>query len=162
MSSQASRQQIMDDGLVYFADQVRASILALDPTALVTISFFPPEGPNPSRIGDPRIIQVYPAIASSTLDYVYLHPYPLVLNLTMDQVAQNYGFVGYQQQKPIIMGEYGAFKWAYPLVTDAAAGMQSWQIQSCTYNFKGWLPSTRYTDEHPEHWNHQSHPRTTT
>jgi hypothetical protein len=153
MSSSASRQQMMDDGLVYFADQVRASILALDPTALVTISFFPPEGPNPSRIGDPRIIQVYPAIARSTLDYVNLHPYPIVLNLTMDQVVQNYGFVGYQQQKPIIMGEYGAFKWAYPLVSDAAAGLQSWQIQSCTYNFKGWLLWTWDTDEQPELWN---------
>jgi hypothetical protein len=156
MSSQASRQQMMDEGLVYFADQVRASILALDPTALVTISFFPPEGPNLSRIGDPRIIQVYPAIASSTLDYVDLHPYPIVLNLTMDQVAQNYGFVGYQQQKPIIMGEYGAFKWAYPLVTDAAAGVQSWQIQSCAYNFKGWLLWTWDTDEQPDLWNGQS------
>jgi len=156
MSSQVSRQQMMDDGLVYFADQVRASILALDPTALVTISFFPPEGPNPSRIGDPRIIQVYPAIASSTLDYVDLHPYPIVLSLTMDQVAQNYGFVGHQQQKPIIMGEYGAFRWAYPLVTDAAAGVQSWQIQSCAYNFKGWLLWTWDTDEQPELWNAQS------
>jgi hypothetical protein len=156
MSSPASRQQMMDDGLVYFADQVRASILALDPTALVTISFFPPEGPNPSRIGDSRIIQVYPAIASSTLDYVDLHPYPIVLSLTMDQAAQNYGFVGYQQQKPIIMGEYGAFKWAYPLVTDAAAGVQSWQIQSCAYNFKGWLLWTWDTDEQPELWNAQS------
>ena len=153
MTSSASRQQMMDDGLVYFADQVRAAILALDPTGLVTISFFPPEGPNPSRIGDPRIIQVYPAIASSTLDYIDLHPYPLVENLTMDQVAQNYGFVGYQQQKPIIMGEYGAFKWAYPLVTDAAAGLQSWQIQSCAYNFKGWLLWTWDTDEQPELWN---------
>jgi hypothetical protein len=156
MSSSTSRQKMMDDGLVYFADQVRASILALDPTALVTISFFPPEGPNPSRIGDPRIIQVYPAIASSKLDYVDLHPYPIVLSLTMDQVVQNYGFVGYQQQKPIIMGEYGAFKWAYPLVMDAAAGMQSWQIQSCTYNFKGWLLWTWDTDEQPELWNGQS------
>src|SRR5260370_36848650 len=106
MSSEASRQQIMDDGLVYFADQVRASILALDPTALVTISFFPPESPNPSRIGDSRIIQVYPAIASSTLDYVDLHPYPIVLILTIDQPAQNHGFVDDQRQKPIIMGEY--------------------------------------------------------
>ena len=156
MSSQASRQQMMDDGLVYFADQVRASILALDPTALVTISFFPPEGPNPSRIGDSRIIQVYPAIANSTLDYVDLHPYPIVLSLTMDQAAQNYGFVGHQQQKPIIMGEFGAFKWAYPLVTDAAAGVQSWQIQSCAYNFKGWLLWTWDTDEQPELWNGQS------
>src|SRR5260370_6842714 len=66
MSSQASRQQIMDDGLVYFADQVRASILALDPTALATITFFPPECPNPSPTRDSPIIQVYPAIASPT------------------------------------------------------------------------------------------------
>jgi hypothetical protein len=153
MSSSASRQQMMDDGLVYFADQVRASILTLDPTALVTISFFPPEGPNPSRLGDPRIIQVYPAIASSKLDYVDLHPYPIVLNLTMDQVAQNYGFVGHQEQKPIIMGEFGAFIWAYANDSDAAAGMKSWQIQSCAYNFKGWLLWTWDTDEQPELWN---------
>jgi hypothetical protein len=153
MSSTASRQQMMDDGLVYFADQVRTSILALDPTALVTISFFPPEGPNPSRIGDPRIIQVYPAIAKSTLDYVDLHPYPVVENLTMDQVAENFGFVGFQQQKPIVMGEYGAFRWAYPSVSDAATGMQNWQIQSCAYHFKGWLLWTWDTDEQSELWN---------
>jgi hypothetical protein len=153
MSSSTSRQQMMDDGLVYFADQMRTSILALDPTALVAMSFFPPEGPNPSRIGDQRIIEVYPAIASSKLDYVDLHPYPIVLSLTIDQVAQNYGFVGYQQQKPILMGEYGAFRWAYPLVSDAASGVQSWQIQSCTYNFKGWLLWTWDTDEQPELWN---------
>jgi hypothetical protein len=153
MSSSASRQQMMDDGLVYFADQVRASILTLDPTALVTISFFPPEGPNPSRLGDPRIIQVYPAIANSKLDYVDLHPYPIVLNLTMDQVAQNYGFVGHQEQKPIITGEFGAFMWAYATASDAAAGMKSWQIESCAYNFKGWLLWTWDTDEQPELWN---------
>jgi hypothetical protein len=44
LSSASSKQQMMDDGLVYFTDQVRAAILALDPTALVTISFFQPEG----------------------------------------------------------------------------------------------------------------------
>jgi hypothetical protein len=153
MSIAASKQRMMDDGLVYYADQVRAAILALDPTALVTISFFPPQGPNPSRIGDQRIIQVYPAIASSTLDYVDLHPYPIVLNLTMDQAAQNYGFVGYQQQKPILMGEYGAFMWAYATASNAAAGLQSWQIQSCAYNFKGWVLWTWDTDEQPELWN---------
>jgi len=47
---------MMDDGLVYFADQVRASILALDPPRL-SLSAFPARGPNPSRIGDSRIIQ---------------------------------------------------------------------------------------------------------
>jgi hypothetical protein len=152
MSSPTSRQQMMDDGLVYFADQVRGTILALDPTALVTISFFQPEGPNPNRIGDPRIIEVYPAVASSTLDYVDLHLYP-GLELTQDQYVQNFGFVGYQQQKPILMGEMGAFISSYPAITDAASALQSWQIQSCTYNFKGWLLWTWDTDEQPELWN---------
>jgi hypothetical protein len=119
------------------------------------MSFFPPEGPNPTRIGDPRVIEVYPAIASSTLDYVDLHAYP-GLGLTMDQHAQNFGFVGYQQQKPIVMGEMGAFISSYPLVADAATGLQTWQIQSCTYNFKGWLVWTWDTDEQTELWNAMS------
>jgi hypothetical protein len=156
MSSPASQQQMMDDGLAYFGTQVRSAILALDPTALVTMSFFQPEGPNPSRIGDPRIISVYPAVANSTLDYVDLHAYPIIANLTMGQYVQNFGFLGYQQQKPILMGEMGAFIWAYPLVSDAAAGLESWQVQSCAYNFKGWLLWTWDTDEQPELWNGMS------
>jgi hypothetical protein len=71
----------------------------------------------------------------------------------MDQYVQNFGFVGYQQQKPILMGEYGAFISAYPLLSDAAAGLQNWQIQSCTYDFKGWLLWTWDTDEQPDIWN---------
>jgi hypothetical protein len=138
MSLPASKQQMMDDGVVYFADQVRAAIKALDPTALVTISFFQPEGPNPSRIGDPRMVPAYPSIARSTLDYVDLHMYPVVSGLTMAQMAQNFGFVGYQQKQPIVMGEFGAFISAYPTISDAAAGLQAWLIQSCAYDIKGW------------------------
>ncbi len=153
MGSPTSKQQMMDDGLVYFADQVQEKILAVDPTALVTMSFFPPEGPNPSRIGDQRIIAVYPAIANSTLNYVDLHAYPVVFDLTMDQTAQNFGFVGYQQQKPVVMGEFGAFTSVYSTPADAASALQNWQIQSCTYNFKGWMLWTWDTDEQPELWN---------
>lgn len=156
MGSASSRQKMMDDGLVYFTDQMRAAILALDPTALVTVGFFVPQGPNPTRPGDNRVIEVYPAMASSTADFVDLHPYPVVQSLTMDQFAQNFGFVGYQQQKPILMGEFGAFQWAYPTVTDAAAGLRDWQIQSCAYNFKGWELWTWDTDEQPELWNAMS------
>ncbi len=138
MSDPTSKQRMMDDGVVYFADNVRAAIKALDPTALVTISLFPPQGPNPSRIGDPRPVSAYPSIARSTLDYVDLHMYPVVFDLTMAQTAQNFGFVGYQQKQPIVMGEFGAFMSAYPTISDAAAGLQAWQIQSCAYNIKGW------------------------
>ena len=156
MSSPASKQQMMDDGLVFFTDQIRAAILTLDPTALVTISFFPPQSPNPSRPGDLRFITIYPAITRSTVDYVDVHPYPIVLNLTMDQAVQNLGFIGYQQQKPVLMGEFGAFMFVYPTVSNAAAGLQSWQAQSCPYDFKGWVLWTWDTDEQPELWNGMS------
>ena len=153
MSSTASQQQMMDDGLAYFADQNRSAILGIDPTALVTMSFFTPQGPNPTRIGDFRIIEVYPAVANSKLDYVDLHAYPIASNLTMDQFAENFGFVGYQQQKPILMGEFGAFTADYASVGAAATGLQGWQTQSCAYNFQGWLLWTWDTDEQTELWN---------
>jgi hypothetical protein len=78
-----------------------------------------------------------PAIANSMADFVDIHaglPAPILA-----QVAQDIGFVGYQQQKPILMGEYTANESDYPLISDAATALQNWQIQSCTYSFKGWL-----------------------
>ena len=90
------------------------------------------------------------------MDYVDLHLYPVVAGLTMDQYVQNFGFVGFQQQKPILLGEFGAFQSAYPAVADAAAGLRDWQIQSCAYNFKGWELWTWDTDEQPELWNAMS------
>jgi hypothetical protein len=153
MGSTVSRQQMMDDGLIYFTDQMRAAILALDPTALVTVGFFVPQGPNPTRIGDNRVIEVYPAMANSTADFVDLHPYPLPNDLTLPQYVQNFGFVGFQQQKPVLMGEFGGFVYAYATASAAATGLTNWQVQSCTYNFKGWLLWTWDTDEQPQLWN---------
>ncbi len=155
MGSVTSRQQMMDDGLVYFNDQIRTAILAIDPTALVTIGFFVPQGPNPTRFGDNRVIDVYPAMANSTADFVDLHAYPIPNDLTLDQIVQNYGFVatGSQQQKPIVMAEFGGFLSEYATAANAASGLTTWQVQSCTYNFKGWLLWTWDTDEQPELWN---------
>jgi len=147
MSSPASQQQMMDNGLIYFTDQVRTAIVALDPTALVNVGFFSPQMPNPTRIGDPRVIEVYPMIANSTADFADLHAYPSPSDLTLPQLVQNYGFIGYQQQRPVLMGEFGANESDYPLISDAASVLQSWQIQSCTNSFKGWLLWTWDTDE---------------
>jgi hypothetical protein len=139
MSSASSRQQMMDDGLVYYTDQGGAAIKALDPTALVDVGFFWPQAPNPTRIGDPRLIEVYPAYATTTADFADLHAYPIVGELSLSQVVQNYGFTGYQQQKPVLMGEFAAQQNDYPSVSRAATVLQNWQIQSCAYFFKGWL-----------------------
>jgi preprotein translocase subunit Sec61beta len=138
MSSATSRQQMMDNGLIYFTDQVRAGIVALDPTALVEVGFFVPQGPVPTRFGDPRVITVYPAMANSTADFVSVHPYPFIGGLTFAQYAQNFGFVGYQQQKPVVLEEFGILESNYPVESTAASVAQDWQVQSCAYGIKGW------------------------
>jgi Cellulase (glycosyl hydrolase family 5) len=156
MGSTTSRQQMMDDGLVYFTNTLRKAIQTLDPTALVTVGFFVPQGPNPTRPGDSRVIEVYPAMASSDADFVDLHAYPIPGDLTLDQIVQNFGFVGYQQQKPVVMGEFGGFKSEYAAAGDAASGLSGWQTQSCAYHFGGWMLWTWDTDEQTELWNAKS------
>jgi hypothetical protein len=157
MSDAAARQRMMDEGLVYYTDQVGAAIREVDPTALITVGFFAPQGPNPYRIGDTRLISVYPAIASSTADFVDIHGYPSPGDLTIDQAIQNYGVVGYQQTKPVLMGEYGTFQYSYAYIGDAASALQAWQIAGCAYHLRGWL-LWAWDDykQPPEVWNDQA------
>jgi hypothetical protein len=147
MGSLTSRQEMMDNGLVYFTDRVRAAILDVDPTALVTVGFFWPQGPNPSRIGDPRVIEVYPAIARSTADFVDIHGYAIPGEVTVSELMQNYKLAGHQETKPVLMGEFGAFKLSYPAIADAAAVLEDWQVQTCASEVKGWLLWTWDTEE---------------
>jgi hypothetical protein len=147
MSDPASRQQMMDNGLVYFTDHVRAAILEVDPTALVTIGFFWPQDPNPARLGDPRVIEAYPAIAGSTADFVDIHGYAIPGELTVPQLIENFKPVGHQQGKPVLMGEFGAFKFSCPTISQAAAVLQDWQVQTCAAQVKGWLLWTWDTEE---------------
>jgi hypothetical protein len=157
MSDLAARQRMMDEGLVYFTNQVGAAIRELDPTALVTVGFFWPQTPNPTRIGDTRLISVYPAIASSTADLVDIHGYSIPGDLNMDQLMQNYAVAGFQKTKPVIMGEFGAFQNSYALIGDAAAALEAWQIAGCPYHLRGWLLWTWDTAEQvPGLWTDQA------
>jgi hypothetical protein len=94
-----------------------------------------------------RVISVYPAIANSSADFVDIHAYPISGELSLPQVMENYGFTGYQRQKPVMMGEFGAFKQDYPDVSNAALVLKDWQRQSCPYSVKGWLLWTWDTEE---------------
>jgi len=151
MADPASKAQMMDENLAYWTDRMRSAILAVDPSALVTVGFFWPQQPNPTRIGDPRVIQPYPGISNSTADFVDLHAYP-GLELTLPQYVENYGMSAYLE-KPVMMGEFGAFKFAYATAEIAAQAMESWQQESCAYGFKGWFVWTWDCDEQPELWN---------
>jgi hypothetical protein len=136
---------------------VRAAIRQVDPTALVTIGFFQPKGPNPTRIGDPRVIRAGPAIAQSEADFIDL--LYTGLELSLQQYVQNFE-LPQPTAKPIVMGEFGAFQFAYPTVSQAAGALRSWQIESCRYGFDGWLfwtwDATEAAAGEPPLWNEMS------
>jgi hypothetical protein len=151
MSSAADRQQMMDSNLVSWINQVRASARAVDPTALVGPGFFAPRAVGS---GDPRVTRTYWAIADasaggSLADFVDLHSYPTGQTFTDDYNS----FEVSSHTKPLILGEYGAFKSYYSTVTTAAYGMKGWQNAACQYGFKGYLLWTWDTVEQPELWN---------
>jgi hypothetical protein len=131
------KRALLEDGLVFWADQVRAEILRHDPTALVAVGFFVPQGPNPTRVGDNRIIETREVIESSTLDFVDLHGYPGA-DLPLPQHLENFGMTG-STAKPIVMGEMGAFHSAFPSIDQGLQALISWQSDSCAFGFDGWL-----------------------
>ncbi len=151
LSRQAQKNQLLDDNLVYWIGHVRSAILAVDPTALVTVGFFEPQEPNPSRRGDTRIIRTRAAIRGSGADFVDIHAYP-GLDLTLRQYMENFGIDG-TEAKPVVIGEMGGFKSAFPDPDHAALALSAWQGDSCVYGIDGWLTWTWDTDEQSELWN---------
>jgi len=137
MAVAGQKQLMMDENLVWWADQVRSAILAVDPTALVGMGFLWPKGPNPARSGDPRIVRAKPAIDSSTLDFVDLHLHPGV-ELTFPQYMQNYELTS-PVAKPTVLGEFGAFQYAYPSAGDGERALRGVEADSCLLGFDGWL-----------------------
>jgi hypothetical protein len=152
LSDPAAQVRLMDDGLVYFVNRVRAAIRKVDPTALVDASFFVPEAPNPTRIGDIRILRTQGVIERSQADLVDLHIYP-GFDLTLPQFMQNFGVAG-PTRKVVVVGEYGAFRAPFPTAADGLAAMIALQAGTCAYGIDGWLLWTWDTDESGESlWN---------
>jgi hypothetical protein len=137
LASTEDRQDMMDENLLYWIDQVQTAILERDPTALVTVGFFVPQAPNPTRIGDMRLIETQPVIWQSNLDFIDLHPYP-GFSFSLSQYVENFGMQD-MLEKPIIMGEFGAIRSSYSSENKAARALQDWQAESCQYGFDGWL-----------------------
>jgi hypothetical protein len=145
LADASARVRLMDDGLVYYVNQVRAAIRRVDPTALVGASFFVPEAPNPTRIGDTRILRTNGVIDRSQADLVDIHIYP-GFDLSLAHFMQNFGVPG-PAKKVVVVGEYGAFRDAYPTAADGLAAMQTLQAGTCAYGIDGWLLWTWDTTE---------------
>jgi hypothetical protein len=137
MSVPAQERALAADGMRYYINQLRQTILTYDPTALVTMGFFAPDSPNPWREGDLRYIVTAPLLDDSSLDFFDLHTSPSS-GLTLPELAQNFGLGGHVT-KPVIMGAVGASTWTYPQISVGAIAVQDWIAASCAQGFDGWL-----------------------
>jgi F5/8 type C domain/Cellulase (glycosyl hydrolase family 5) len=151
MAGQAQKDAMLDDGLAYWIERVRAAIRAVDPTALVAVGFFEPQQPNPSRGGDQRLIRTRAAIRGSSADLVDLHVSPGA-ELTLPHYMENFGVDG-SEAKPILLGELGASRSAYPSLDETPYALQDWQRESCRFGVDGWLVRTWNTEEDAARWN---------
>ncbi len=142
LSLLAQRQALAVDGLRLYIDQVRQTILAYDPTALVTMGFLAPDSPNSWREGDNRYTDTAAMLGASSLDFYDLHISP-GNGLSMAEAAQNFGLGGHVT-KPVVMGEVGASTWKYPQASQAAIAVQDWIAASCSQGFAGWLYANYY------------------
>ena len=134
---------------------MHSAILTVDSTALVGMGFLWPQSPNPARSGDTRVVRARPTIDSSSLDFFDVHLDPGV-ELTFPQYMQNYELTT-PAVKPIVLGEFGGFKIAYPGAFDAEWSLESVQDQSCDYGLDGWLhwswDTTEYDSGERVLWN---------
>jgi hypothetical protein len=96
-----------------------------------------PTSPTPWRPGDTRHALPLPALERTALDFLDLHVYP-GWDLPFDAYARNFA-MQWPSRKPLLLGEFGAYTFAYPTVADAAAGLQVIQRESCAWGFDGWL-----------------------
>ena len=135
MSDPSQKQAMMDDGLAYWIDELRAGVRELDPTALVTVGMFAPNTPNDWRSEDSRYVPTIPALARSQIDFFDVHLYPGQAKLT--ELAENFGLP--YEERPVMLAEFGAFQYVFHSPATGAAGNQNWQVESCDYGIDGWM-----------------------
>ncbi len=134
--SPAQLQGLAADGIRYYVDQLRKTILTYDPTALVSMGFFAPNSPNAWHEADNRMVNTASLLSSTHLDFFDLHADPGA-GLSMSELAENFG-VDVHTGKPVIMGAVGASTWSYPQVSEGAIAVQDWIAASCIVGFGGW------------------------
>jgi hypothetical protein len=99
--------------------------------------FSAPNEPHPWRPpNDSRLVLMQPIFAS-TLDFVDIHAYPGYI--PFEQLAEDLRLAKGDQSKPVIMGEFGAFTFAFSTPAAGASGVMAWQVASCPYGIDGWF-----------------------
>lgn len=165
LSSEQELQRLADDGVRMAANFAVEAVKAVDPDALVGVDVFTfaavgRGGPGRLRTDETRDRR-FPArplaLVDSRLDYLDIHLYSHdEPGLARDLVSiewEQFGPACRAAGKPVIMGEFGAFKSPFPEVDAAAAAMSDHVRRVMDLGFAGWMYWTYDTDEQPYIWN---------
>jgi hypothetical protein len=131
MSDDAQKDSMIASNTRLAVRKVRSAIRASDPGALVTMGFFP------GFAEDFRVVPSAAMLHRSALDLFDLHLYPAVgydLQTGVDTLGLTDGVI-----KPVVMGEFGAFRFAYPDADAGSEALVQWQAGSCAFGFDGWM-----------------------
>lgn len=141
MSVPDQKRQMVTDGTLFWMETLIPIIKEYDPAALVTVGFFAPDLPNQNDLATDWYRDTASLIEVAPVDFWDFHAYPeppTVVARNMQATVENFGMTGYQA-KPVIMGEFGAFRHVYPDLETATHRLQEWIVESCEYGFDGWL-----------------------
>lgn len=137
MADPEQKRALVTAGVAHYAETVAEVIRRHDPHGLVTMGFFAPQFPNPTSIGGDWYVDTAPLLHSTSLDFFDFHAYP-GSDIGITQIAENFGIIDYAD-KPVIMGEVGAFVDQFDSAEAAGIALQEWTAESCRVGYSGWL-----------------------
>jgi hypothetical protein len=161
MASPVDRQRLADQAAKLWANGLVRTVRSVSQDTMVTASVFTPNAVGrPGHDGvaaglDPaerRVPVRARALSGSNLNYIDVHVYPRGPDYKIGEDLKSAEVPTLRKGKPLVMGEYGALKDAYPSIESATQAMDSFLGQSCRYDFDGWLYWTWDTKEQPELW----------
>lgn len=137
MAVAEDRSRLVTDGVRFWIAEMRAAVHSVDPGALVGIGVFAPNAPNAWRpANDTRTVPSLAVFAGAPIDFFDIHPYPGYISLA--GLMKNFGITG-REPFPVVIGEYGAFKFAFRSPAAGARGLMDWQVASCRFGIDGWF-----------------------
>jgi hypothetical protein len=168
LSSDNSLQQMVDDNVNFWADTCFDAIRRIDPEAMVSTNVFSytevgRSGPGKLR-QDSTIDVRFPArplaLTNSKLSYLDIHLY-LHNNRNIKEDLESIEFseltIACQKRgKPLLMGEFGAFKKEMPNLSDVADTLKKHLVKMKKLGFAGYLYWSYDCDKQEGIWNAKS------
>jgi endo-1,4-beta-mannosidase len=147
MGSLVQKEEMADNGAVYWVDRVAAAVRSADPGGLVSVGVSQISPSPPNQMGPVPAMAI---LDYSTADILDVHFYPDTgLPFSID--AQETGLTS-NPKKFVLMGELGVTHGAQQTVSTAASEVRRVVAESCSAAVGGWLIWTWNTYQRRRFW----------